>query len=230
MIAQLSQPQQPQSQYQEHQLHMIQQNPNDNENDYSGNEIDKLNDLLDNLVPTKDAIKLAKNWIMARPNQSKEIAVSFRSRIEKANDFDQRLNMVYLIHDILHHSARNRQPNETSDVFSEAFQSHIVTIMRVTCQGTNSDDQEKIAKVVRIWEEKGIFDANTLKVLDEELRSGRSHRSSHRERSRDDDDRHKGDRGERDRRESRGGSKDKDRDRKRSREKEHDRHDSKRRH
>ena len=46
---------------------------------------------------------MTKNWIIARPDSALEIASFLKNRIEIAPSFDQRLNITYLINDLLHH-------------------------------------------------------------------------------------------------------------------------------
>jgi hypothetical protein len=84
---------------------------------------------------------------MARPEQAKDIASYVRGRIEKLTDFDKKLNIIYLLHDVLHHSSRERSKTDTSDTFSEAFKPFLVDILRLGARGEVIDNQEKILKV-----------------------------------------------------------------------------------
>jgi len=125
----------------------------------------QLGNLLDNLVPTKDSIRVTKTWIMQRPNMANEIASFIGEKIRDAKDLDSKIHAVYLIHDILHHSSNKRKDNEQSDVFSEAFESHLAAILASAYGGQSEENQEKIIKVMKIWEEKNIFPENIIKVF-----------------------------------------------------------------
>jgi hypothetical protein len=110
--------------------------------------IPELIQLLDNLVPTKESIKTVKNWIVQRPQAARDIASFLKARTERAKDFDTKLNLVYLIHDVLHHTLRDRAPGETSDAFSSAFQYQLGPLLRSAYQGQPPENQEKITKVL----------------------------------------------------------------------------------
>jgi hypothetical protein len=124
-------------------------------NPEASEDIIRLAGLLDNLVPTKESIKVTKTWIMQRGNIAKDIASYIRARVEKTNDFEQKLNVIYLIHDILHHSTRNRPqqgPTEpiTLDEFALAFEPHLSSILGAGYFGQPPENQEKITKVATI--------------------------------------------------------------------------------
>jgi hypothetical protein len=111
-------------------------------------ELWELSHLIDTLIPTKDSIKAAKTWIMARPDRAKEIAAYVQSRVEKLTDFEKKLNIIYLLHDVLHHSSRERAKTDTSDIFSESFQPYLGQILKLGARGEHPDNQEKIVKVL----------------------------------------------------------------------------------
>lgn len=72
----------------------------------------------------------------------------FTFRISAVRDFDGRLNVVYLIHDVLHHSARARAPSDTSDAFASAFVRVLPSILRAAYEEAQSpDNEDKILKV-----------------------------------------------------------------------------------
>eukprot|EP01114_Cavostelium_apophysatum_P007198 TRINITY_DN1904_c0_g1_i2.p1 TRINITY_DN1904_c0_g1~~TRINITY_DN1904_c0_g1_i2.p1 ORF type:complete len:763 (-),score=214.92 TRINITY_DN1904_c0_g1_i2:153-2441(-) len=200
--------------------------------------IKQLQGLLDTLSPTKESIKVTKNWIMGQQTRIRDITNAIRNRVERSNDFDQKQNIVYLLHDILYHSFRNRkEPNELDEI-SAALEPHLGPILRSSVQGQGPENQEKIFKVFKLWEEKKIFEPATLARMEEEMRSsGRSSRGGFDDRGdrRDYRDRDGGRRDDRrddrreDRRDDRRGDDRRDDRRKRSRERDYDKYDSKRR-
>jgi len=199
--------------------------------------IKQLASLIDSLSPTKDSIKVTKNWIMQQPiNYIKDVASYIRTRVERDQDFEKKLNIIYLIHDILYHTFRNRQnPNDLDD-YARAFEPHLGFILRSGFENQAPELQEKVFKVFKLWEEKKIFEEKILKRMDDEMRGrfdAREREQREREarnKNRDSyDDRDRNDRDSRDR-SYRGGGGDRDRDRrKRSRSRDRDR-ESKRRH
>eukprot|EP01114_Cavostelium_apophysatum_P007197 TRINITY_DN1904_c0_g1_i1.p1 TRINITY_DN1904_c0_g1~~TRINITY_DN1904_c0_g1_i1.p1 ORF type:complete len:177 (-),score=67.60 TRINITY_DN1904_c0_g1_i1:153-683(-) len=175
---------------------------------------------------------------MGQQTRIRDITNAIRNRVERSNDFDQKQNIVYLLHDILYHSFRNRkEPNELDEI-SAALEPHLGPILRSSVQGQGPENQEKIFKVFKLWEEKKIFEPATLARMEEEMRSsGRSSRGGFDDRGdrRDYRDRDGGRRDDRrddrreDRRDDRRGDDRRDDRRKRSRERDYDKYDSKRR-
>jgi len=100
--------------------------------------------------------------------------------------------------------------------------------------------KKKISRVVKLWDEKKIFEPVVLNKLEEEMHtkpsgfSRRESRGGDEGRDHRDDRERDRDRGDRDRRDSRGGDRHREahddrRGEKRSRERDYDRYDSKRR-
>jgi hypothetical protein len=110
-------------------------------------EMAKLRELLDNLVPTKDSIKVTKNYIMSQENRLREISAYMRNRIESAADFHTKLNIIYVINDILHHSIRERGPNNEQDAYSRAFEPHLFAMFSSCYRNEPIENQEKLMKV-----------------------------------------------------------------------------------
>jgi len=140
---------------------------------------------------------------------------------------------------VLHHTLRSRNPGENSDIFSEAFLPHLTYILRSAYQGQSSENQEKIMKVVKIWEEKGIYSSNFIQNLENDLiREAPKSRGEDRDQDRERRDRRDSGRDRRESRDSRDRDRDRDRyrdddEKKRGRERDYDRRDSrdsKRRH
>jgi len=181
---------------------------------------------MDDLVPTKESIKVTKTWIMSKPNQIREIALYIRDRVENSTDIEHKVNIIYLIHDILYHSLKSRKAVHDLDEFANAFEPHLGSILRNSYSGQSPEIQDKISRVVKLWDEKKIYEPVVLSKLEEEMHTkssrsghdGRDHRE-HRDRGGDHKDR---DHHSRERHDDR-------RERKRSRERDYDRYDSKRR-
>jgi hypothetical protein len=110
-------------------------------------DLKKLDQTLDNLVPTKESIRNAKNWMLQRTDMAKEIASRIKSRVEHSRSFEDKLNVIYVLHDVLHHSCRNRKANER-DPWADAFEAVLPSILRRTYKNEPTENQEKVAKVL----------------------------------------------------------------------------------
>ena len=73
--------------------------------------------------------------------------------------FLHKLHIIYLINDVLHHSTRK----STQDV-RPVFEEVIVPIYCCTFVGESSEHQQRLEKVIRIWETNSYFDIETIKV------------------------------------------------------------------
>jgi len=188
--------------------------------------IKQLAQMLEALTPTKDSIKVTKNWIMEQPVRlARDMASFIRARSEKLQDFEQKLNVVYLIHDVLYHTFRNRQNPLELDDYATAFEPHLGFILKAAFEAQPPENQEKVIKVLKLWEEKQIFDTKIIKRMDDEMRGryDRERRERERERDRERERRSRGDDyyGDRDRgrersdRRKRSRSRSRDRDKKR---------------
>lgn len=99
-----------------------------------------LSPLTSGKAASKDSIRDAKNWIISQTPYANQIAELIKSRfvsfyrvflpfayvilrIELLPDFTQKLNLIYLINDVLHHSSHKRvEEGGPMDEFSLAFQ------------------------------------------------------------------------------------------------------------
>jgi len=182
-------------------------------------ELYELAGLLDHLTPTKDSIKESKTWIIERRDRAKQIADFVHAKFRRITAFDKKLNVIYLLHDLLHHSSRERAEGETTDAFADAFLPYLPDILQMAAKGAHPDNQDKILKVVRIWDEKKIFDPNLLQQWIQGMEI--QERGPEPERSRDSgSSRHRSPRDRGDDRKRR----EKDRDRDRDRDYKHRRH------
>ena len=73
--------------------------------------------------------------------------------------FLHKLHIIYLINDVLHHSARK----STQDV-KPVFQDVIVPIFSCTFVGESPENQQRLGKVIRIWETNSYFDSEIIEV------------------------------------------------------------------
>merc|ERR1712080_584153 len=76
----------------------------------------------------------------------------FRRLLEEVLPFQQKLHIVYLANDVLHHSRKRDLPK-----LQEALQEYILPIIGVVVNGENPENKQKIAKVLKIWENQSFF-------------------------------------------------------------------------
>ncbi|PRP83667.1 hypothetical protein PROFUN_03822 [Planoprotostelium fungivorum] len=128
--------------------------------------MNELSGLLDHLGSKKETIKSTKTWIMSRQNQATDIIRLIASRADFSPTFESRLNIVYVVYDVLIHSSRNRAPGETSDNFSTAFRPHLKNIFASVMSAAGDEEERgKVTKVVRLMDEKKIYDSEYLSNL-----------------------------------------------------------------
>lgn len=108
------------------------------------------------LACTKDNIQNGKNWIVnnAKSNSQKEIVAKFlfRRLLEEVLPFQQKLHIVYLANDVLHHSRKKDLPQ-----LQDALEKYILPIIGVVINGESIANKQKIAKVLKIWENQSFF-------------------------------------------------------------------------
>lgn len=108
------------------------------------------------LACTKDNIQNGKNWIVTHAqseSQLKKVAkFLFRRLLEEVLPFQQKLHIVYLANDVLHHSRKRELPK-----LQEALQTFILPLIGVVFNGESPENQQKVAKVLKIWENQCFF-------------------------------------------------------------------------
>jgi hypothetical protein len=96
--------------------------------------------------------------LIQNPEAAGDMAGFLKDKMEGSRDFDAKLNILYVIHDVLHHSFRLRGPNDISDAFSDAFLPHLGAILRSTYgEAANGGDPERVKKV-RVGGISGVMD------------------------------------------------------------------------
>ncbi|ALC43736.1 scaf6, partial [Drosophila busckii] len=114
---------------------------------------------------TKDSISAGKNWILQHSTDSAKINVVLQYLLKKAlvngSTFQQKLHLIYLVNDILHHCMRksiNDLKNNLENVVIPMFCSADLI--------ASSDQRQKLAKLLSLWESKAkFFDACVISKL-----------------------------------------------------------------
>ncbi|GAB6028889.1 hypothetical protein CHUAL_004689 [Chamberlinius hualienensis] len=114
---------------------------------------------------TKDSISAGKSWIFNNSNTSAAAQVIGRYLVKRVTTiggtFDMKLHIVYLLNDVLHHCTR-----KNADELKRLLEAFVVPIFCTTCIGASEDQQQqKLAKLLRLWETNKYFDPNTIEQL-----------------------------------------------------------------
>ncbi|XP_062868861.1 calcium homeostasis endoplasmic reticulum protein isoform X2 [Trichomycterus rosablanca] len=113
---------------------------------------------------TKDAISAGKNWMFNNaksPPHCELMTSHLRNRITaETAHFELRLHLIYLMNDVLHHCQRKNQ----RDLLA-ALQKVVVPIYCTSFLAVEEDKQQKISRLLQLWEKNGYFDEVTIQQL-----------------------------------------------------------------
>uniref|UniRef100_A0A3Q0SNT1 Calcium homeostasis endoplasmic reticulum protein n=1 Tax=Amphilophus citrinellus TaxID=61819 RepID=A0A3Q0SNT1_AMPCI len=129
-------------------------------------DITEFDNLLQPIIDTctKDAISAGKNWMFnnAKTSQHCELMTShLRNRITADTaHFELRLHLIYLTNDVLHHCQRKQQ----KDLLA-ALQKVVVPIYCTSFLAVEEEKQQKITRLLQLWEKNGYFDEETIQQL-----------------------------------------------------------------
>ena len=121
-----------------------------------------LNMLLDQLQPTQESIKHAKDYIMDRGHLANDVVDIFTSKMQALTAFPPRLHLLYLVNDVLLHSSRAQQ-----DHYAPAFQRALSTLCNSAAddQVASPEQREQVVGLVNIWKDKKFYPAQFLDEL-----------------------------------------------------------------
>ncbi|XP_060640810.1 calcium homeostasis endoplasmic reticulum protein isoform X2 [Anolis sagrei] len=129
-------------------------------------DVNEFDNLLQPIIDTctKDAISAGKNWMFSNaksPQHCELMAGHLRNRITaEGAHFELRLHLIYLINDVLHHCQRKQQ----RDLLA-ALQKVVVPIYCTSFLAVEEDKQQKIARLLQLWEKNGYFDEAIIQQL-----------------------------------------------------------------
>ena len=87
--------------------------------------------------------------------------------LEENLPFQQKLHIVYLTNDLLHHSRKKDLPQ-----IKEALEVYILPIVAMTFHNATPEQQAKLKKVLEIWSTQKFFDkdeTNEVKRLSQQI-------------------------------------------------------------
>ncbi|KAL7992848.1 hypothetical protein Chor_017104 [Crotalus horridus] len=129
-------------------------------------DMNEFDNLLQPIIDTctKDAISAGKNWMFSNaksPQHCELMAGHLRNQITaEGAHFELRLHLIYLINDVLHHCQRKQQ----RDLLA-ALQKVVVPIYCTSFLAVEEDKQQKIARLLQLWEKNGYFDESIIQQL-----------------------------------------------------------------
>uniref|UniRef100_A0A8C0GQW9 Calcium homeostasis endoplasmic reticulum protein n=1 Tax=Chelonoidis abingdonii TaxID=106734 RepID=A0A8C0GQW9_CHEAB len=129
-------------------------------------DMNEFDNLLQPIIDTctKDAISAGKNWMFSNaksPQHCELMAGHLRNRITaEGAHFELRLHLIYLINDVLHHCQRK----QARDLLA-ALQKVVVPIYCTSFLAVEEDKQQKIARLLQLWEKNGYFDESIIQQL-----------------------------------------------------------------
>jgi len=133
-------------------------------------ETKELSRLLLTLVATNESIKRGTDYIMERKTKAREISNFMKMRATANVSFDTKLNLLYLLNDVLQHSRDARKEGEESDVFAFNFSTHIENIMvNAYSVHTNQEEANKLFTLLDIWGQRKIFKEDLLAVIKKKM-------------------------------------------------------------
>uniref|UniRef100_A0A8C4DJV9 Calcium homeostasis endoplasmic reticulum protein n=1 Tax=Dicentrarchus labrax TaxID=13489 RepID=A0A8C4DJV9_DICLA len=129
-------------------------------------DITEFDNLLQPIIDTctKDAISAGKNWMFNNaktPPHCELMTSHLRNRITADGaHFELRLHLIYLTNDVLHHCQRKQQ----KDLLA-ALQKVVVPIYCTSFLAVEEEKQQKITRLLQLWEKNGYFDEETIQQL-----------------------------------------------------------------
>uniref|UniRef100_A0A672M709 Calcium homeostasis endoplasmic reticulum protein-like n=1 Tax=Sinocyclocheilus grahami TaxID=75366 RepID=A0A672M709_SINGR len=129
-------------------------------------DMNEFDNLLQPIIDTctKDAMLAGKNWMFSNaktPPHCELMASHLRNRItaDEAH-FELRLHLIYLTNCVLHHCQRKSQ----RDLLA-ALQKVVVPIYCTSFLAVEEDKQQKITRLLLLWEKNSYFDEVTIQQL-----------------------------------------------------------------
>ncbi|KAI8123535.1 hypothetical protein FF38_07761 [Lucilia cuprina] len=114
---------------------------------------------------TKDSISQGKNWILQHSSDSAKNNVVLQYLLKKAlmdgTTFQQKLHLIYLINDILHHCVR-----KNANDLKNSLENVVIPMFCSADLIATTEQRAKLTKLLSLWESKAkFFDACVISKL-----------------------------------------------------------------
>uniref|UniRef100_T1IH20 Calcium homeostasis endoplasmic reticulum protein n=1 Tax=Strigamia maritima TaxID=126957 RepID=T1IH20_STRMM len=122
---------------------------------------------------TKDSISTGKGWIFNHaisPEHNNIIVQYLQKRVTApGTSFELKLHLVYLINDVLHHCLKDLlfipSLRKNADDLRSSLGAVVVPIFCTTCLAASEDQQQKLSKLLKLWESNNYFEVPILEQL-----------------------------------------------------------------
>ena len=105
---------------------------------------------------TKDSISAGKSWIFQHGTNfnSNQLICDYLvlKATKESAPFNQKLHLIYLINDVLHHCVR-----KNADSLKAALEGAAVPMYCAAADGASEDNMAKLTKLMSLWESKNKF-------------------------------------------------------------------------
>ena len=122
------------------------------------------------LEATNESILQSKDWVMSHSENIKIIVQIISECLKDAKTFQKKLPILYLCNDIFFYGLKLRSKNETSDVFSSAFQPILKDLIVDACKGEQQQNIDKVSELLTLWGKSNIFDDRLLNDIADDLK------------------------------------------------------------
>ncbi|XP_015598477.1 calcium homeostasis endoplasmic reticulum protein [Cephus cinctus] len=113
---------------------------------------------------TKDSISAGKAWILQHsisPQSNQVVAEYLLKKVIQGSTFSQKLHIIYLVNDVLHHCARKKSMD-----LRKAMESVVVPMFCNTSLAASDEQLNKLNKLLSLWESKNnYFDEGIIEKL-----------------------------------------------------------------
>nr|CAH7729211.1 unnamed protein product [Callosobruchus chinensis] len=119
---------------------------------------------------TKDSISNGKSWFLQHASDKTKadcIVESLLYKVLQSSNFPSKLHVIYLVNDLLHHSAR-----KNANDLKQALERVVVPMFCNASIAATDDQRLKLDKLLKLWESKmNYLDPKTLEKMHKPLQS-----------------------------------------------------------
>ncbi|KAJ3619166.1 hypothetical protein MTP99_005947 [Tenebrio molitor] len=125
---------------------------------------------------TKDSISNGKSWFLQHASNKEKaycIVHTLLFKVIEASVFSQKLHVIYLVNDLLHHCAR-----KNANDLKEALESVVVPMFCNAHISATEEQRAKLEKLLKLWESKANYlDPNTVEKMRQPTQSYQQYQS-----------------------------------------------------
>ncbi|XP_063921571.1 calcium homeostasis endoplasmic reticulum protein isoform X2 [Zophobas morio] len=125
---------------------------------------------------TKDSISNGKSWFLqhaTNKDQAYCIVHCLLAKVIEASAFSQKLHIIYLVNDLLHHCARKNAHD-----LKEALESVVVPMFCNAHISASEEQRAKLEKLLKLWESKANYlDPSTVEKMRQPTQSYQQYQS-----------------------------------------------------